>query len=701
MMHHIICWLALLTLLSGAAFGIEFFEASVGLDTTCEFEGGNTELELGDVNGDGFPDIVSIGDHGSPYELQGGVMVWFGSAMRQWSYFHTGHFGFGGVALGDLDSDGLLDVAYAMHHNYSATDFGDQLIEAALGDGTGQDWTPWDDGLASTGETWGMFGIDVADVDNDGDLDIGSASFGYQNGTKIYLNQSDGTWQNSFTTSAGNVGYDFHFGDINRDGNADFVVSSAIGTVFFGDGLGTFIPADGNLPTPGGMNRYGVSLGDVDGDGGQDLAFVHWNQVVNRLQVWRYDALDSVWEDLSVGLPTGNYRATRLCDMNDDGFADLVAARTGGDIRVFLRDTSGNGGWIADAMIPIPSLYIVSALQAGTDLDHNGFADIVVLSEQGTWPSTQNFLHCFVESSVPLKPFVVPVDPGPGAVWKGGSAHTVRWHSATIDGLPQGIRLELSVLGSDGPWMPITENAVDNGAFQIQAPDSVTSADCFLRYTGTAQAISRGSFEIRATNNAPYLVADVDTLNFGRVEIGHDSVRAACIVNLGGAALQALVQQLTHPAFHCEQNCDSFEVAPHGEQTIVLRFAPLQAGLAAGTLVLEGGGRTVRVSLRGEGGTSDIGPSAQLTPTDVGLQPVYPNPFNGQFRVTYRLSSPDEVRLSVCNLLGQTVVELERGWQPAGVHTRTVNADAWPSGLYFVVLEHDGLSQFEKACLIR
>ena len=138
--------------------------AAPGLD------GGDTEVEFADVNGDGHLDLVSIGDHGSPFvnTQQHGVMVWFGNGSGGWSLSQNGNFGYGGVAVGDVDNDGRLDVAYGMHHDYSSNDFGDQLIEVALGDGSGLAWTPWDDGLATNGETYGMFATDLADVDNDG-----------------------------------------------------------------------------------------------------------------------------------------------------------------------------------------------------------------------------------------------------------------------------------------------------------------------------------------------------------------------------------------------------------------------------------------------------------------------------------------------------------------------------------------------------
>src|ERR1051325_2253383 len=152
-------------------------------------EGGMTQIRFADVNKDGFLDIISIGDHGSPNvnTNQHGITVWFGNGTgTNWTLYQNGGFGYGGCAVGDLNNDGNPDIAYSLHHNYSSTDFGDQLIEAAIGDGTGMNWTPYDDGLASNGESWGMFGTDIGDINDDGWLDIGSNSFGAGQGIHIY-----------------------------------------------------------------------------------------------------------------------------------------------------------------------------------------------------------------------------------------------------------------------------------------------------------------------------------------------------------------------------------------------------------------------------------------------------------------------------------------------------------------------------------
>ncbi|MEK9137766.1 MAG: VCBS repeat-containing protein, partial [Bacteroidota bacterium] len=231
---------------------ISYVESSSGLQSIA-LDGGRTEIEMADINDDGNIDLLSIGDHGNPFvnTQEHGIMVWFGNGTAaNWTLFQNGNFGYGGIAIGDVDNDGKLDVGYGMHHNYSSSDFGNQLLEVALGDGSGQNWTPWDDSLATRGETWGMFSTDFGDVDNDGWLDVGSVSFGCCAGIHVYRNLGNGTWQQSYGFTGGNSAMDFIFGDMNGDGNLDFAVAHQAGTPYFGDGSGNFTLRHNNLPAP-------------------------------------------------------------------------------------------------------------------------------------------------------------------------------------------------------------------------------------------------------------------------------------------------------------------------------------------------------------------------------------------------------------------------------------------------------------------
>jgi len=495
-----LCWsaftlLLFLALSARSVFGVSYVESSTGL-VPPSMEGGRTEIEMGDINGDGNPDLVSIGDHGSPYinTDQHGIMVWFGDGTGTWSVHQEGYFGYGGVAIGDVNGDGLLDVGYGMHHNYSSTDFGDQLIEVALGDGTGTHWTPWDDGLATNGESWGMFGTDFADVDLDGDLDIASNSFGSGAGIHVYLNHGDGTWEQSYGFLGGNSDENIVFGDLNGDGIPDFAAGHATGSAYLGDGSGGFTIVDGNLPGSA-WSRWGPDLGDIDNDGDDELSFCNSS---GGVEVWTYDD-GQTWSSLSGTLPaSGGFHFSQLRDMDVDGYVDVAAFGNGLGM-VWLGD--GTGEWVEAASFTTPAPGNGKAFRVGADCDHNGLPDMVLVSEQGSWPSYQNHLRFFKEASVPESLWVTPLAPSPGRIWVGGSVRVTEWTSAIRTGAPGAIDLELSTSGAEGPWTELASSLPNNGSFQWIVPDDISSDECWIRYTVTAngndvQGLSRGAFQI-------------------------------------------------------------------------------------------------------------------------------------------------------------------------------------------------------------
>lgn len=476
---------------------ISYVESSAGLGVPV-MESGRTELEFGDVNGDGHPDLLSIGDHGSPFINTGehGIMVWFGDGAGAWSVFQYGDFGYGGLAVGDVNNDGDLDVGYGMHHNYSGTDLGDQILEVALGDGTGQNWMAWDDGLATNGETWGMFGTDFADVDNDGDLDLASASFGCCAGVHVYLNQGDGTWTQSFGYLGGNSDMDMTFGDVNGDGLADFATANQNGTVYVGDGSGGFTPADGNLPPGGALGRTGIDLGDVNGDGGDELSFCNGS---GGIEVWGMVA-EGVWQSLSSGLPASAWcEATQLQDMNVDGFVDVAAAGEG-HVGVWLGNNAGT--WIPVATFTLPTPGYIEAFRVGPDADHNGYPDIALISDEGNWPNDRNHPHFFKEASVPAALTISPLSPRPGATLRAGAVHFIDWVSAVPAQAASSVTLELSLNGPNGPWTPIAADLPNNGRAQWRLPPDLPATDnAYVRYTVTTAGGSASG-----TTPAPFTI---------------------------------------------------------------------------------------------------------------------------------------------------------------------------------------------------
>ena len=466
-----------------------YIESSSGLSDPF-LEGGRTELEFADINSDGHLDIISVGDHGSPFinTVEHGVMVWFGDGVGNWSVFQYGNFGYGGVAIGDVNNDGYLDVGYGIHHNYSGEDLGDQILEVALGNGTGRTWIAWDNGLATNGETWGMFCTDFADIDNDGDLDVGANSFGASAGVHFYLNQGDGSWVQSFGFLGGNSTMDFVFGDVNNDGFPDAAVAQQNGTVYLNDGTGNFSLADGNLPPGSTIGRRGPDLGDIDNDGEDELSFANSD---GGIEVWKWNE-GNVWTSFSNGLPpTGGYEVTQLYDMNMDGFVD-ISAFGNALVTIWLGDGAGN--WNQASQINLVSTADFEAFRIEGDADHNGYPDIALVSEEGSWPSDQNHLRFFKEDSPADSLSITSVYPGPSRRWNVNSVQTIKWISEVQSGDSSWMKLEISLNDTLGPWQLIVSGLPNNGHHQIIVPGWMASQQrCRIRYTVYTQSDSAAS----------------------------------------------------------------------------------------------------------------------------------------------------------------------------------------------------------------
>ncbi|MBE0638545.1 MAG: T9SS type A sorting domain-containing protein [Bacteroidales bacterium] len=472
-------------LLHGVLFGqktLSYSRVTNGLGIP-EFEEGRTDFALDDINMDGHLDLLSVGDHGSPFfnSDQHGIMVWFGDGQGNFQNFSNGQFGYGGIAVGDVNNDGYKDVGYGVHHNYSGTNWGDQLIEVVLGDGTGMNWTSWDEGLATNGETWGMFGTAFADFNNNSLLDLVSISFGCCSGLQVYLNQSDGTWVNSFGFLNGNTSLLVRVFDINKDGFMDIISGHQYGTVYFGDGTGNFINNDSGLPGAGNTARAGFDVAYLNPEALTGISFTNSS---GGVFVYSWNHGSSGWQNLSGTLPaSGTYQMTQLCDMNSDGFADVMAFGNR-NFKLWLGDGAGN--WTPDATFMTdgnPGLG--RAMRTGGDFDNNGYADLVILAQElsGGWIQfDKNFLYVYFENNPAESLWIKAVYPLGSETFYPGSVRFVEWRSAVPGNVFSTVKIEISALGPDGPWWLVAENLPNNGKHQWIVPD-YGSEDCYLRFT--------------------------------------------------------------------------------------------------------------------------------------------------------------------------------------------------------------------------
>jgi len=107
------------------------------------------------------------------------------------------------------------------------------------------------------------------------------------------------------------------------------------------------------------------------------------------------------------------------------------------------------------------------------------------------------------------------------------------------------------------------------------------------------------------------------------------------------------------------------------------------------------------ISLKGvstETTSSDLQPDL---PKQVTLHQNYPNPFNPATTIRYTLSSSEQVRLSVYDMLGREMAVIVNEMKAAGVHTARWDAPGSSSGIYMYVLQTDDFRTTRKMTLMK
>ncbi len=217
-------------------------------------------VTLGDVNGDGLLDLA-VANSGS-FFASGDVSVLLGNGDG--SYQEQQHFAAGdrprSVALGDLNGDGLLDLAVANSGS------GDVSVLLGNGDGSFQDQRRFAASASSTS-------IALGDLNGDGVLDLAVPD-------ALLLGNGDGSFQEQQLLATGDSPRSVALGDVDGDGVLDLAVansgffSDGDVSVLLGNGDGSF--QDQRRFATGDVSSS-VALGDVNGDGLLDLAVANWD----------------------------------------------------------------------------------------------------------------------------------------------------------------------------------------------------------------------------------------------------------------------------------------------------------------------------------------------------------------------------------------------------------------------------------------
>ena len=272
------------------------------------------DLEAGDVDGDGFTDLVQTSSSGEVVLLRG---------LGDGSFEAAQEFPCGpdpqDLELVDLNGDGRSDAA-VVNLSYPAT----LSVLLALPGG----------GFAAPvayplGGNYYPLSLTSKDFNEDGNQDIVVAHGGP---TSIFLGVGDGTLGTA-TSSGGGGNGPITSGDVDQDGEADFVTAGQYGVYLHrGLGDGTFYPAV-FTPFEGGVAS--LEIGDVDADGRRDLIAACGG--LGTLSVLFGDAIGFAdWTHYGAGPGPVD---VAVGDWNHDGKLDLMAGLLGGGaISVLLQE---------------------------------------------------------------------------------------------------------------------------------------------------------------------------------------------------------------------------------------------------------------------------------------------------------------------------------------------------------------------------
>lgn len=238
-------------------------------------------------------------------------------------------------AVGDLDGDGRLDLAVTSHDSHG--------VYVWLGDGTGRfAAVPGSPFPALPSGKPHNHGLALGDVDADGDLDILTTD-DVAHAVAVLLNDGHAAFRPAPGSpfAVGREPYPLALGDVNKDGKLDVVTPNVRGaslSVLLGDGKGAFKAAE-STPIAVTARPYFVALADLDGDGTLDAVTSHDD--VSLVTALLGDGRGGF--RLAPGSPFDVGRRGWKCvldDLDKDGRRDLVLA-AGGAVVVQLGDGRG------------------------------------------------------------------------------------------------------------------------------------------------------------------------------------------------------------------------------------------------------------------------------------------------------------------------------------------------------------------------
>lgn len=288
-----------------------------------------------------------------------------------------------GVAIGDLDGNGTLDLAVI--NRLGPFVDGTVSLLFNLGDGTFKEPVVLDTGFMPEA-------VVIGDLNGDGDSDLVVANSGSGN-VSVLLNNGDGTFTDDERYETDSGPQSIGIGDLDGDGDLDLAVANAGGgnvSILLNNGNGTF-GADMTFPVGGKgfSSPSSIVLGDVDGDG--DLDFATANLEPFNVSVLLNNG-DGAFGD-EVLYPLFVPGSVAFGDLDGDGDLDLIIANE--FIWIRLNDGDGHFGELTSMPACSGAFFVTTG-----DLDSDGDLDIVFTNANTVGFLSNNGDATFAEAEV-------------------------------------------------------------------------------------------------------------------------------------------------------------------------------------------------------------------------------------------------------------------------------------------------------------
>jgi len=326
---------------------------------------GADSVATGDVNCDGLPDVVS-GLYSSDT-----VKVLFGvdpEAGLWWEDDVTTTLGgVADVGLADLDQDGDLDIITA------AADT-DLVTVWSNGGGILPAWTGTN---ILTG--FDAMVVGTGDCDGDGDEDVVVA--GYDEDTIQWL-ENGNSWAAHVVRSDIDGPLDLAVADINNDGFVDIVASASVGDRVVAylnfDGSGTLwweadIITSWNIPR-------GVEIADINSDGIPDV--VAAAIIEDEIAWFENDGTGTSWTTHSVSTTVDGPVAVKAGDFDADGDTDLASIEATSGRFVWWENEGEGSGWNLDGQGFLSTYHPLDL--AIEDINGDSYPDFVLVVDAST-----------------------------------------------------------------------------------------------------------------------------------------------------------------------------------------------------------------------------------------------------------------------------------------------------------------------------